>query len=360
MNKLIEKISIACVMVFIIVVIVACSDVESEVSETNNGNDGGGNSESIEFKFGSMDSPDHVQNFDVFASFAEEVEELTDGRVSFQIHTGGALGGPQETLDNIVTGIMDVGRGLHGYNAGKYRVQTVLHLPFLADGNGAELSKVAQTLYDTFPEIQEEYSDVKPLWIHAADPYAIVTKGKPVKSFEDVKGLKLRTPSVEGGEMIESWGATPVSIPAPEIYDALQKGVIDGGVFPIAAIKDFNVTDLVDYVTIGNFNTSLFYVSMNKNSWDKISAADQELLEEKLLGLPMAERAGIAFDEQKERAEEEAKAAGAEFIELSEDELYKFKEASTVVVDKWLSDMEEKGIDGQKIYDEALKLIEDK
>src|SRR5699024_322408 len=182
--------------------------------------------DAIEFKFGSMDAPDHVQNSEVFPYFADEVEKLTDGRVTFQIHTGGALGGPQETLDNIVTGIMDVGRGLHGYNAGKYRLQTVMQLPFLANGTGAELSVVAQKLHDTFPEIQEEYDDVKLLWVHAADPYAIITKGKAVRSFEDVKGLKIRTPSVEGGEMIEAWGATPVSLPAPEIYDALQKGHI--------------------------------------------------------------------------------------------------------------------------------------
>ena len=65
-----------------------------------------------------------------------------------------------------------------------------MNLPFLADGTAEELSVVTQKLHDTFPEIQEEYSDVKKLlWAHAADSYAIITKGKQVKSFEDVKGL---------------------------------------------------------------------------------------------------------------------------------------------------------------------------
>ena len=175
MLKVIKRILI-CIMTLVFLLLVACSDKVNE--------DGGGNRESeenketgssIELKFGSMFAPDHVQNEEVFASFNQDVRDLTNGRVSFQMHTGGALGGPQETLDNIVTGIMDVGGGLQGYNAGKYRIHTVLHLPFLADGDGADLSKVAQKLYDTFPEIQEEYSDVKPLWIHAADPYAIIT-----------------------------------------------------------------------------------------------------------------------------------------------------------------------------------------
>lgn len=155
-------------------------------------------SESITLNFGSMDGPPHVQNAVTFPAFAEEVEQLTNSRVDFRMYMGGALGGPNETLDNIVTGLMDVGRGIHGYNAGKYPVQSVLNLPFMAEGTGEELSIVAQKLYDTFPEIQDEYWDVKPLWIHAADPYAIITKGKAVRSFEDVKGLRLRTPSEEG------------------------------------------------------------------------------------------------------------------------------------------------------------------
>jgi len=347
------KFSFAILLVITIVFISACSS-------STGGNTASSKGKSIEFKMGHMNSPDHVQDSKAMKPFSEEVEKLTDGRVKFKIYPGGALGGPKDTYDNITTGIMDAGWGLQGYNAGKFTVHSVLQLPFVADGTGADLSVVAQKLYDKFPEIQEEYGDVKPLWVHGADPYAIITKGKAVRSFEDVKGLKLRTPSVEAGEMIKSWGATPVSLPAPEIYDALQKGVIDGGVLPVAAIKDFNLTDLVDYVTLGNFNTSLFYVVMNKGSWDKISPEDQKIIEEKLIGEPMAKMAGEAFDYQKDLAEKEAKAAGVEFITLEDSELQKFKDKSEVVKEKWLSDMKAKGIDGQKIYDETIKLINEK
>ncbi|NSL50583.1 TRAP transporter substrate-binding protein [Calidifontibacillus erzurumensis] len=316
-------------------------------------------SEEVIFNFGSMDGPVHVQNKETFPYFMEEVEKLTNGRVKFRMYLGGVLGGPNETLDNIITGLMDVGRGIHGYNAGKYPVTAVMNLPFMAEGTGEELSIIAQKLHDTFPEIQGEYDDVKLLWIHAADPYAIITKGKAVRKFEDVKGLRLRTPSEEGSRMLLSWGATPVSLPAPDIYDAIQKGVIDGGVLPIAAIKDFNLTDIVDYVTVGYFNTNMFYVSMNKKSWEKLTPEEQELLEENLLGLPMAQYAGHVYDEQKKRAEEEAKAAGVEFIYLPEQEIEKFKAASKGVIENWIRQMDAKGIDGRKIYSEARRLMEE-
>lgn len=359
MKSIKMKISMVCLLIFMLVVGTACGN-----SNTASNENGGSNAESdkgsakpIEFKIGHMNSTEHVQHT-VKADFAEDVAGLTEERVTFKIYPGGALGGPKETYDNIVNGVMDVGWGLQGYNAGKFPTHAVLQLPFMAEGNGASLSVVAQKLYDTFPEIQKEYSDVKPLWFHSADPYMIVTKGKAVRSFEDVKGLKLRTPSVEGSAMIESWGATPVSLPAPEIYDAISKGVIDGGVLPIAAIKDFNLFDVVDYVTYGNYVTSLFYVVMNDKSWNKISPEDQAKIEEQL-GVPMAQKAGEAFDAQKEKSLAESKEAGIEFITLPDGELQKFKDASSDLAEKWISDMEAKGIPGQKIYDEAVKLIQE-
>lgn len=347
MDKHILKIII--IICLIVLVVSMTSGCEAKSSE---------NEKTVIFNFGSMDSPEHVQNTVTFPAFAREVEKLTNGRVAFRMYVSGTLGGPNETLDNIVTGLMDIGRGIHGYNTGKYPVQSVLNLPFLAEGNAKELSIIAQKLYDTFPEIQHEYWDVKPLWIHASDPYAIITKGKVVRNFEDVKGLRLRTPSEEGSKMLESWGATPVSMGAPDIYDAIQKGVIDGGLLPIAAIKDFNLTNVIDYVTIGYFNTNLFYVSMNEDSWGKFKPEEQRLIEEKLIGLPMAKKAGQAFDNQKMKAEEEAKIAGVEFIELPEEEINKFKKASKSVVENWIIKMKVEGIDGQKIYDEAVRLME--
>ncbi|MCM3706608.1 MULTISPECIES: TRAP transporter substrate-binding protein [Cytobacillus] len=349
--KIYKKFSLAILLMLLLLVFAACSSSSSNEADANG--------TVVELKMGHMNSPDHVQDKLAMTPFSEEVAKVTENRVKFKIYPGGALGGPKDTYDNIVTGIMDAGWGLQGYNAGKFPIHSVLQLPFLTGGNGAELSVVAQKLYDTFPEIQKEYEDVKLLWVHAADPYAIITNGKAVRSFEDAKGLKLRTPSVEAGKMIESWGATPVSLPAPEIYDAMQKGVIDGGVLPVAAIKDFNLFDVVDYVTLGDFNTSIYYVAMNKSSWDKILKEDQEKIDE-LIGVPMAEKAGAAFDKQKELAEKEAKEGGTEFISLSDEDLQKFKDASKGVSGNWISEMKKKDIDGQKIYDETIKLIESK
>lgn len=366
MKRFLKSLSLASLLVCILLIISACgSSTDTGGSDnTSSTPENGSESEAtnppanaLEFSMGHMNSPEHVQDSMAMRPFSEEVAELTEGRINFQLYAGGALGGPAETFDNIVTGIMDSGWGLQGYNAGKWNIHSVLQLPFLAEGTGGELSVVAQELYNQFPEIQEEYDEVKLLWVHAADPYAIVTKGKAVHSLEDVRGLRLRTPSIEGGKMIESWGATPVSMPAPEIYDAMQKGVIDGGVLPVAALADFNLFDVVDYVTVGNFNTSLFYVAMNKSSWERIPAEDQAIIDE-LIGLPMAQKAGQAFDYQREQAANQAIEGGIEFIELNDTERQEFIDAAQGVTDEWLENMEAQGIDGQTILDTTKELIQ--
>ncbi|GAE26574.1 TRAP transporter solute receptor [Halalkalibacter wakoensis JCM 9140] len=368
MKRFTKKFSFISFLVLSLFLITACGSEESATEpEENTGNGAEEPAEAeapapaadgITFSMGHMNSTEHVQDSMAMRPFAEEVAEATEGRINFQLYPGGALGSPAETYDNIVTGIMDSGWGLQGYNAGVFEVHSVMLLPFLADGNGEKLSVITQKLYDTFPEIQAEYDNVKLLWAHAADPYAIITAGKQVTSLEDLRGLRLRTPSVEGGKMIESWGATPVSMPAPEIYDSMQRGVIDGGILPVAALADFNLFDVVDYVTVGNFSTGLFYTMMNKNSWDRISADDQAIIEE-MIGEPMARTAGAAFDYQEEQARNKAEEEGIEFFELDEAELARFQEAAEVVTEEWLANMESKGIDGQAILDEALRLMEE-
>lgn len=354
MKGLKAKLMLVSVMASMLIVGTACSS-NSAVKEGEDS--GSGSGKAIELRLGHENSTNHVQHA-VKTAFAEEVAKATENRINYKIYPGGALGSPKESYNNVSAGIMDAGWGIQGYTPGKFPIHGVMNLPLPeGDVTAAELSVVAQKLYDKFPEIQKEYADVQPFWFHGVDPYMIVTKGKAVRSFEDIKGLKLKTPHPEGSAMLEAWGATPINLPAPEMYDALQKGVIDGGVLPLSAIKDFNLFDSLDYVTLGNFNGNLFFMVMNKNSWSKIPAEDQSIIEG-MIGVPMSQKAGEAYDKQAELAEKEAKEKGIEFITLPDEELKKFKDGAKVVAENWIKDTEAKGAPGQEIYDEFVKLVQ--
>ena len=62
-----------------------------------------------------------------------------------------------------------------------------------------------------------------------------------MRSIEDLRGLKIRVPSRNSGLVVEAWGATPVSMPAPEIYNAMQTGVVDGAMIDATTLTAFRL-----------------------------------------------------------------------------------------------------------------------
>lgn len=309
----------------------------------------------IELKMSHFMSVKHVQHAQVMAPFAEEVEKATDGRVKITIYPGGALGKPPEQYQAAVSGITDIAFGLQCYTPGKFPLTSVLELPCMVTSAEAG-SHVLWDLYQEFPEIQAEYPAVKILWLWTHDTGQLITN-KPIRKLDDLKGMKLRCPGAYQTKMIESWGATPVMMPISELYDSIQKGVADGTVAPLSVIYDFNLYDVSKYVTIGNFYVCTFFMVMNPDSWDRISAQDQKIIEG-LIGKRMSDEAGAAYDAGAKLGLETCEEAGIEIYTLPPDELAKWKTVMMPLDKQWVADIEAKGLPGEKVYNEAVKLAE--
>jgi len=318
----------------------ACSRVDTEF-------------EPIELKLAHFMSSNHVQHTDVLEPFAREVAEATNGRVEITIYPGGSLGKPPEQYDAAVTRITDIAFGLHGYTTGKFPLVSVMELPFMAE-SASEGSAVLCSLYEKFPEIQDEHPGVKVLWLWTTDAGQLVTS-KPVQKLEDLKDMKLRCPSAAQTAMIEAWGATPVMMPVSELYDALQKGVVDGTLMPLSGIYSFNLHKICNYVTIGDFYVSTLFVVMNLNSWNKISAEDQQIIE-MLIGRHMSEKAAAAYDAGAQLGLNACVDAGVEIYTLPSNELARWKEAVSHLNEEWANEMEDKGLPGEGVYNEAVYL----
>lgn len=97
------------------------------------------------------------------------------------------------------------------------------------------------------------------------------------------------------------------------------------------------------------------FVVMNEGIWDDLSEEDQGAIEE-LSGEKMAAQTGEIFDEYGQEAVEDAKEKGVKITELSEEELEEWNEFIDPTIDKWIDDLEGKGLPGQEIYDRAVEL----
>ncbi len=99
----------------------------------------------------------------------------------------------------------------------------------------------------------------------------IQTLSKPVKTLEELKGLKIRGTG-RVGDIVKALGATPMPIEMVDLYESLRRGVIDGNMGPLEQLKGFKIGELIKYVTESWKVGSVFgfYVTMNKRKWDSL------------------------------------------------------------------------------------------
>ncbi len=146
----------------------------------------------------------------------------------WNILPGQTLTKARQVYDGVVEGISDVGFSVLAYTRGRFPVTAAVDLP-LGYTSGTVATKVINAVYKKF--MPQEFMDTQVMYLHAHGPGLIHTKSKPVRKMEDMKGLKFRGHGTSA-LVVKALGGTPVSKPMPETYQMLQKGVVDGAVYP--------------------------------------------------------------------------------------------------------------------------------
>jgi TRAP-type C4-dicarboxylate transport system substrate-binding protein len=230
---------------------------------------------------------------------------------------------------------------------------SVIELPFLIPSAKVG-SRVIWELYEK--KYLTEYPGVKvlSLWVHSPGHVHMVKK--PVKALEDMKGLRLRSPGPVQTSLLRELGASPLTIPVPELYQALQSGMADGAVIPFSAMYDFKLSDIVKHHTIGSLYVMSMSLVMNQKAWDSLSPDVQKIMEESG-GPQMSEMAGTSYDIYDLKGIEAGEKAGATFYTLPAEEKKRWVDRSRSVTEKWIADTEAKKLPGKKIYEETQQLL---
>lgn len=299
-------------------------------------------------------SPIHTE---VLEGLGADLGAQTDGRITLEIYPANALGDAGAHYDMAVTGEADIALSVYGYTPGRFPLVSIAEMPFFSQ-SAEHSSKVIHTLYEEFPEIQKEHDETVPLAVFTAEPAQLISAKYKIEKPEDLKGLRVRTPSPVGSSILEQLGATPVSMPMGEVYESLERGVIDVAMVPLETLQNYSFHEIAKYVTIANFSATPFYSVMNKETYNSLSDSDKEVLNG-LTGMKLAEKAGSVFDADGVKGLELAKNGGAEIIEITGDKLTPWVEALKPISQKWIDDMNAKGYPGQEIYDRAMQLSEE-
>lgn len=295
----------------------------------------------------------HIVQTDMIEKLQKDAAEATGDQLKIEIYPLGQLGNPDEQYNLAANGTADISLAVHGYTAGKFPLTGVSDLPFIAT-SAEQGSEIINTLYEEFEELQDEHADTTPLWLFAGEPNQILSAKKEIKTLEDLKGLKVRSPAPIMSKMLEAVGAVPVSMPVNDIYESLNKGVIDAAMAGFSTINDMKLYEVVDFISLTNVSTSSMFVVMNTDSYEGLSEDNRKFIDDFAKEGPKL--TGQALDRATTLGEEKAKAEGITIYEPDAAEIERWKEATQPVVDEWIKEMEANGLPGQAIYDRAIEL----
>ena len=282
--------------------------------------------------------------------WAKDIEKKTEGRVKITMFSGGTLTPAPQTYDSVVKGIADLGTALLAYAPERFPLSEVITLP-LGYNSGYQATKAANAYYKKFQP--KEFADAKIMYLHVSPPGFIMTR-KVINSMDEIKGLRIRA-NAEISDIVTALGGTPITIPIPETYDSVQKGLLDGLLFPLEALKGWRMAEVVKCVLESkatSYGTSL-YVVMNKDKWNAISKADQTAIEK--INDEMLEKQGKAWDVETKKAIDDATQKGVKFVKISAADDAKNVEKVQPILAKYVKDMKAKGLPG----DEVLKFMHD-
>jgi len=295
----------------------------------------------------------HPIQVNALEPYAAAVNEATNGTITLEFQPGGALAAPPATFENTVAGGQDMGWALQGYHAGVFPVTEIVEQPFQFS-SAVQATQTLWDLYDEFPALQDEYADVQLLGLWTHDVGDLWTKSVQVETVEDMQGLTMRFPTGIMGQVMEAMGASSVGLPAPEIFDSLNTGVIDGLSIAVSGLESFGLYPELAYGTKCDCYVAAQYLVVNLDSWNALTPDAQQVMidlgrEHSLLAAEVYDQAYVAISQ---KAVEE----GIEIYELPEDELARWHEIGQQVTDEWIAAREAEGVPAQDMYDRMQEI----
>ncbi|MEW5912141.1 MAG: TRAP transporter substrate-binding protein [Thermodesulfobacteriota bacterium] len=297
--------------------------------------------------------PTHIQS-KLAEAWCKEVEKRTKGRVKVEYYPGQTLTKAAQVYDGVVQGLSDIGFSLFGYTRGRFPLMEVVDLP-LGYPDGKAATMVVNAVYQKFQP--KELKDVEVMYLHAHGPGLLHTKDKPVKTMADLKGLKIRSHGFSA-KTVKALGGTPVAMPMPETYQSLQKGVVDGAVYPLEANKGWKLGEVVKYATL-NYPmayTTGFYVVMNKGKWNALPKDIQKII--KQINQEWIPKHGQAWVDSDTEGTKFLQSKGGKLIPLSPAEAKKWVAAVQPVLDEYAKEASAKGLPGKEVVKFTVQVLE--
>ena len=309
--------------------------------------------EPIELKISHFGTADWPYQKNVLEPWANKIEDLTNGRVKFSFFPNQILGKAPEQYNLVVDGTADIAVGITDYTPGRFPLTSCMQLPFLGE-SGETASIVLWHLYQKY--LKDEFKETKVLGLWCHGPGHLHTTKKPIKTLEDLKGLRIKVANPTLGKALKLLGAVPVVCTINDTAKLLNEGELDGVALPWEGVVSFNLSDLCKYHTETSIYTLSFFAVMNKEKYESLPADIRKIIDENI-GESISALAGKTSDDEDVKARNIVKKKGNFIYTLPRYELQRWKKMTMPVGDEWVEEMQTKDLPGQEALSFAVDLF---
>ena len=280
-------------------------------------------------------------------AWCAELEQKVPGKVKCNVLPR-AVSAPPGTFDAVRNGLADMSFTVHGYTPGRFATTQMVEFPFM--GNSSEATSVAfQRIYAKYPAFADEHKGVKVLTVFTHGPGMAFNTKRPVLKLDDMAGMKWRIGGGMVNEISKALGMNVTLKPAPESYELLSTGVMDGTLFPAESVESFKIDKVIRYATAfpgGLYNTSFVFM-MNQAKYDALPA-DVKQAVDALSGESAARMMGRGWDKVDRRGMAFMQAAGVSFSQADTAFVAAIKAKTTGLEDTWTQAAQAKGLKDPK------------
>lgn len=296
-------------------------------------------------------------NTEGIEKIAAILKERTGGKFTIKVGYGEMFSKAKENLDSIKLNAIEMADMCNFYHPGKNPAWMVFSLPFLPYVSLEGNAEAAETMLK-HPLLIADMApwNAMPYFFVILPQYEFMGKGKPPKTLDDWKGLRVRAPGAVG-EAFVKLGASLSTVPAVELYTALERGTVDAASFPFtyahAAYQLHTIsTWFTSNLAPGNAGCAAV---VNKEAFAKLPPQYQKLLME---ARPEANKAMIAAYREADKVNLPRFREKLTEIKYSDADIKRFREtAAKPIWEKWVADNKAK-FDSQGLLDAMLKALE--
>lgn len=229
-------------------------------------------------------APVHNRWLQAIKPWADEIKKRSNGRIEIEPYFAQALSKQAEVVESVRNGAADIGEATFTVGGlGRYPFHEQLLNLTKPSNATTDSATLVYEMQEAFPEAaKKDIEGTKPLFMEGHSMGMLIgTRDKPIKTLDDLKGMKI---GVSGGgiraDRVKALGATVVGITIPDMYMALEKGIIDGAVVDMEVLVSRKLGDIIKHMTLLNMGGSVFYCVMNEDVFNNLPPDLQKVIEE--------------------------------------------------------------------------------